>query len=200
MATLSKVPELVAARKDFDCNGTLFGYTKGDIYIVYSYGTHFPVAVFKGGVWYVNKDKYSRTTTKHQGYVRRALPFPLDPEQFRSTDELVELIDASGRQPASYHKIDGWRGYAIPFGAVVGASDTGTWSDSPCPSDKVEAEIKQVQAELRKQGIRSRQKFGETSNVFCGKRWLVVSPKDWDRAVEFADSLIPQFRYIHNAT
>lgn len=198
MATLSNVPELVAARKDFDCNGTLFGFTKGDLYIVYSYGTHFPVAVYKDG-WLVNKDKYSRTTSKHQGYVRRGVGYELNADQFRTTDELVEMIAASGRQPTTYHKIDGWRGYSIPFGAVIGASDTGSWSDSPCPSDKVEAEIKQVQAVLRKEGIRSRQKFGETSNVFCGKRWLVVSPKDWERAEQITENLIPQFRYIHNA-
>ncbi|WNO06030.1 hypothetical protein [Rhodoferax mekongensis] len=200
MATLQKVPGLVAARQEFDCNGTLFGYTKGDLYIVYSYGTHFPVAVFKDGGWLVNKDKYSRTTSKHQSKVRQGIGGPLNPEQFRTTEELVEITSASGRQPASYHKIDGWRGYQIPFGAVIGASDTGTWSDSPCPSDKVEAEIKQVQAELRKQGIRSRQKTGQTSNVFCGKRWLCVGPKDWDRAVEIAESFIPRFRFIHDAT
>lgn len=200
MATLRDVPKLVEARQDFDCNGTLFGFNKGGLYVVYSYGTHFPVAVYKNGVWLVNEDKYSRTTSKHQGYVRRGIGYSVVPEQFRSTAALVELVSSTGRQPVSYHKTDGWRGYAIPFGAVCGASDTGTWSDSPAPSHKVEAEIKAVQSELRKQGIRSRQKFGETSNVFCGKRWLCVSPKDWERAVEFVESLIPQYRYIHNAT
>lgn len=200
MATLSDVPSLVHNRKDFDCNGTLFGFTKGDVYVVYSYGTHFPVAVYKDGRWLVNQDRYSRTTSNHQSKVRHGVGYRLDLDQFRTTDELIELVQSSGRQMASYHKIDGWRGYSIPFGAVCGSSDTGTWSDSPCPSPKVEAEIKAVQSELRKHGIRSRQKTGETSNVFCAKRWLCVSPAQWEKAVEIAESLIPQYQYIHSAT
>jgi hypothetical protein len=50
-------------------------YIKGDT--IYSYGSHFPVARWhwvegKPIVWF-NSDKYSISTTRHQGYVRSEL-------------------------------------------------------------------------------------------------------------------------------
>ena len=38
------------------------------LYVVYSYGTHFPIYIFdpKAECWYGNKDKYSPTTSRHQ--------------------------------------------------------------------------------------------------------------------------------------
>ena len=41
---------------------------KGDFYVIYSYGWHFPMYAFnyKTNTWFVNKDKYSVTTSKHQ--------------------------------------------------------------------------------------------------------------------------------------
>ena len=47
-----------------------------------------------------------------------------------------------------YHKIDGWRGYPVPALAIVGASDTGGWDDSPCPSREVKAELRRFQREV----------------------------------------------------
>ena len=44
--TLKQVPALVSERKEFNCNGTLFALIDGDKYVVYSYGQHFPVAVY----------------------------------------------------------------------------------------------------------------------------------------------------------
>lgn len=43
-----------------------------DVYVVYSYGYHFPMYVYdyNSGEWYGNSDKYSRTTSSHQGYAR----------------------------------------------------------------------------------------------------------------------------------
>jgi hypothetical protein len=37
-------------------------------YVVYSYGTHFPMYIWDRdtGMWYGNKDKYSSTTSRHQ--------------------------------------------------------------------------------------------------------------------------------------
>ncbi len=35
-------------------------------YIVYSYGTHFPLWIREGGVWYENVTKYSPTTSKRK--------------------------------------------------------------------------------------------------------------------------------------
>ena len=35
------------------------------LYVVYSYGRHWPLYINWNGVWFSNTDKYSRTTTKH---------------------------------------------------------------------------------------------------------------------------------------
>lgn len=82
-----------------------------------------------------------------------------------------------------YHRIDGWRGYRIPKLAIVGASDTGEFSDSPCPSSLVKSEIRRIQREvLRPLGITSRTVYGGSSNVFCMKRWLVVPSHSFSTA------------------
>ena len=108
------------------------------------------------------------------------------------------------RIPRRFHKIDGWRGFWIPGTAVAGASDTGTWSDSPCPTPKVKAEIRRVQREvLRPAGIPSKTRFGTSSNVFCGKRWVCVSAADFPRAKALVDAWLEANKYgtyfIHNA-
>ena len=108
------------------------------------------------------------------------------------------------RIPSRYHRIDGWRGYRIPGPAVCGASDTGSSYDSPCPSGEVKAEIRRVQREvLQPAGIASRTRFGGSSNVFCGKRWLCVSASDHARAIELVNTWLDANRfstsYVHDA-
>lgn len=103
-----------------------------------------------------------------------------------------------------YHRIDGWRGYSIPGAAVAGASDTGTWEDSPCPSPKVAEEVRKFQREcLRPLGIKSRTRYGHSSNVFCGKRWIVVKEGDYERAKAAAVAYLKQhdreLQYLHDA-
>lgn len=103
-----------------------------------------------------------------------------------------------------YHRLDGWRGYMIPGSAIAGASDTGMASDSPCPSDKVKAEVHRFQREcLRPAGIKSRQRIGGSSNVFCGKRWVCVSEADWPKAaalaLEWIDGNEHGLHYLHDA-
>jgi hypothetical protein len=105
---------------------------------------------------------------------------------------------------ARYHRIDGWRGYRIPGAAIAGASDTGNWSDSPCPSGEVKAEIQRFQREcLRPAGIQSRQRFGGSSNAFCGKRWVCVSEADWAKAARLALTWLEDNKfstsYLHSA-
>lgn len=57
-------------REGSNSNGSIF--YEGDT--IYSYGYHFPIAKFEGGrMAIVNKDKYSRTTGRHQSMVRRTL-------------------------------------------------------------------------------------------------------------------------------
>jgi len=58
-------------------NNTFFANVKinGD-YVVYSYGYHWPLAVYNAeqGVWIVNDEFASATTTKHAAIVRRGIP------------------------------------------------------------------------------------------------------------------------------
>ena len=65
MATsLQKVPALVASHSTFNANGSLFAKIVGPFYAVYSYGEHFPLAVYhprKG--WHVNITKWSPSTS-----------------------------------------------------------------------------------------------------------------------------------------
>lgn len=54
-------------------------------YVVYSYGKHFPMYIYEGGVWYANCDKYSPTTSKHQTQANpclgQTIPTPMDTKQ-----------------------------------------------------------------------------------------------------------------------
>ncbi len=42
---------------------------------LYSYGYHFPIAKYKDHKILINKDRYSRTTSIHQGHLARILGF-----------------------------------------------------------------------------------------------------------------------------
>lgn len=77
----------VNARKDFQANN-IFSETWRGVYIVYSYGHHFPVYVWKNGKWYGNSDKYSVTTSKHQNQAG-----PDGDITYMSTEELKKLIE-----------------------------------------------------------------------------------------------------------
>ncbi len=51
------------------------GNGHSDLYVVYSYGEHFPIYVAEVGEfgqvhWYANTDKYSQSTTRHQSLAR----------------------------------------------------------------------------------------------------------------------------------
>jgi hypothetical protein len=103
-----------------------------------------------------------------------------------------------------YNKIDGWRGYWVPALAIAGSSDTGTYPDSPCPSPEVLKEINRIRKEvLLPEGIKSRSRFGNSSNIFCAKRWLLVARQDFDKAARLVDQWLEENRYstsyVHNA-
>ena len=103
-----------------------------------------------------------------------------------------------------YNKIDGWRGYWVPALAVAGSSDTGIYLDSPCPSPEVLKEISRLRKEvLRPAGIKSRTMWGNSSNLFCSKRWLVVSQADFAKAASLVAAWLEGNRrttsYIHDA-
>lgn len=102
-----------------------------------------------------------------------------------------------------YSKIDGWRGYRIPGLAIAGASDTGTWSDSPCPSGLVELEVSAFRLAASRAGFATRVRVGETSNVFCAKVWVTVHPAQWRRAASWALEYLREhdrgINYLHDA-
>lgn len=107
-------------------------------------------------------------------------------------------------EKSRYARIDGWRGYGVPRFAIIGASDTGEYEDSPAPSRDVKAEIRRFQREvLRPLGIKSRQRFGNSSNVFCAKRWLIVPRGSFCAAARAADEWLRENRYttrfVHDA-
>ena len=77
-----------------------------------------------------------------------------------------------------YVKIDGWRGYLEPINAIAGCNYTGMTEDSPCPSDVAEAEIKSFLQKLRKEKIKYRTTWGNSSNVFMHRKFVCVSPED----------------------
>ena len=92
-ATLNSVPSMIAARREFNCNGTLLGTTEDrgvgrlpgdywsrfetasaatDFFAVYSYAT--PIAWHANGEWFAPAVKYSVTTSRHQGRMYLAMP------------------------------------------------------------------------------------------------------------------------------
>lgn len=58
-----------------------------ELYVVYSYGLHFPMYACIGGSWYGNSDRYSSTTSKHQSCSR-----PRVSMTWVDTDSLKRLI------------------------------------------------------------------------------------------------------------
>jgi hypothetical protein len=79
----------VQSRQPFtNHNGQLFGRWETPLlYVVYSYGEHWPLFVWDGFDWYENEDKYSATTSKH-----RSQTHPHTPTQPRSHTWLRNFI------------------------------------------------------------------------------------------------------------
>lgn len=92
---------------------------------------------------------------------------------------------------------DGWRGYEEPAYAVCGANDTGMWSDSPCPTTTCKAELGLAEQRLKEAGVKYKHASGQSSNVFCLHRYLIVKPKDMERATELVAPLIQDTRLMY---
>jgi hypothetical protein len=73
-----------------------------DLYVVYSYGRHFPMYVWdeKLGMWFGNEDKYSRSTTRQQGQLRPSAPFI----SYYNTDSLIKLVSTGSVAEWTIHK------------------------------------------------------------------------------------------------
>lgn len=70
--------------KLFHSSGTNHRHPKGstlwseqlnhNLYVVYSYGTHWPLLANWKGVWFSNEDKSTRTTNRHRTYTSPYVP------------------------------------------------------------------------------------------------------------------------------
>lgn len=82
----------VLRKEEFTAHSIFSRRTK-DVYAVYSWGNHFPMYAFDfiAGYWIGNKDKYSRSTTKHQSLCR-----PPEVKHWFHTKELIDCVDNNG--------------------------------------------------------------------------------------------------------
>ena len=83
-----KCSELVNNKVVFKANNIFSEHIKKDkLYIVYSYGHHFPMYIKYKNTWYENSDKYSVSTSKQQNQAR-----PNAKTKLLSTNKMKELI------------------------------------------------------------------------------------------------------------
>lgn len=88
----------VAQLKPFrDANKYAINTDNGRLYVVYSYGPHWPLLMFDRltGWWWANEDKYSVTTTRHMSQCR---PYTVPSDEFRyvSAASLRGVIETLG--------------------------------------------------------------------------------------------------------
>ena len=64
--------------------------TDDNLYIVYSYGWHFPMYIHcrQSNLWYGNSSKYSVSTSKHQSQARPSR----NVDQWLTTNEMLDVI------------------------------------------------------------------------------------------------------------
>ena len=88
----AKARPAVQTLSPFTGNNT-FGEWSGSAYTVFSYGHHFPLFVFKDGIWYENSDKYSVSATKYSQTTskHRSQLHPLEETVKASTSDLQRL-------------------------------------------------------------------------------------------------------------
>ena len=98
--------KLVKARIEFTGSNTFARWVDDDNYVVYSYGTHFPMFLYKqdsskvsylndgrivhgSGNWYVQTSKYSKSTSRHYNQLH---PKPAHYEELKNVAELKRYI------------------------------------------------------------------------------------------------------------
>jgi hypothetical protein len=74
--------------------GTINVWEGQEVYVVYSYGKHFPMYLYdyQSELWFGNEDKYSPTTSKHQTLARPQF----DEIHMLPTDTLKDIIHSGG--------------------------------------------------------------------------------------------------------
>ena len=96
----------ITNREPFVTNsGAVYCKTTDDLYVVYSYGAHYPMWVYDyaAGQWFGNADQSTRTTGKQKSQTR-----PSDADiHMVSTDELISIINSCGYADACADRMVG---------------------------------------------------------------------------------------------
>lgn len=90
------IPAQVSELSEFRTkNQTVFSRDYGHQYVVYSYGYHWPLAVYDRGTctWYVNEDKYSVTTSRHFGLVNLGATLHMERNLLKTDKKFVGILD-----------------------------------------------------------------------------------------------------------
>lgn len=92
ITTLKEMRTRVNDKEMFKGN-SVYSEIRGDMYIVYSYGYHFPMYVYDQKIekWIGNSSKYGVTTSKHQSKCR-----PNDVSFWLDTEALNDMIRMGG--------------------------------------------------------------------------------------------------------
>ena len=69
------------------CGSNCFSEQRGDLYVVFSYGYHWPMFICKDGKWYENGSKYSSSTSKQHSQLRPSVKM-----EVLSHQEMINLI------------------------------------------------------------------------------------------------------------
>jgi len=96
----AKVRSAVEGRLTFcNANATLYGkwFDDGQTYVVFSYGSHWPLFLYRAGLWYENKQRASTTTTRHATVARPRSCLPI----LDATTESLFVLIASAREVAA---------------------------------------------------------------------------------------------------
>jgi len=80
-----KARKEVQSKLPFKGNNT-FAEQRGDAYVVFSYGRHWPLFVYVDGTWYENQERYSVSTSKHRSQLH-----PLTETEQVSSQEIRQL-------------------------------------------------------------------------------------------------------------
>lgn len=89
----------VTNKLDFKGSNTKGININENLYVVYSYGEHFPIFVNVNGEWFLNKDRYSVSTSKHQSQLHPL--FKIKEENCLTTNELITKINNESRNYSS---------------------------------------------------------------------------------------------------
>lgn len=71
-------------------------------YVVYSYGTHWPLFIWVNGTWFENEDRFSVTTSKHRTQIH-----PHCPTVLLSTEWMKRLAQGGYRELVKARIVEG---------------------------------------------------------------------------------------------